>query len=552
MKTISKAVLALLVFSLTVFGVSSCSSESNAIRNLDKYLGQQISWERCKASYLVEERSRSNAYQNSSVDCSSVLVPATYQGSQLTPEFEIQMMRLHSAANSEYLGTLFINPGGPGGSGIEQVQYSEFPPELLKHYNIIGFDPRGVGKSILKDEGEIKCSDTTDYKTYFDLESSPENLEEFKASIPVFDNYYTECAKANPFWWTLSTENVVKDLELMRAVVSKDEPLNFIGSSYGTTIAGLYISRFPEHVGKMVLDSPTTANDDLIGSALENYKSIEAKINTYLDFYALKKGISSKQAWDQLLRFRQLADDDELYGYAGIYQSEIDPDIMISSESLLVHGIEALSYIPESDAKSLFVTGMDNLAEYGDNSLFEYFALQLDGYDPESLSGSSLEAKNLKRTNAYEVMTIVNSLDYAPEELDTEEQKLLMQKAKLIAPKYIELQQDSSGFEYFGPSLGLDWRKMAANDDSIPDPPTDPLPRENKSGKKVLVIGAIHEAVTPYKFSKETAKLLNSPLISVDDSVHAPAAYYNNACLNEVLINYFVRGIVPEDLTCSS
>ncbi|NDD26317.1 MAG: alpha/beta fold hydrolase, partial [Actinobacteria bacterium] len=145
------------------------------------------------------------------------------------------MMRLNTAKDADYMGTIFINPGGPGQSGIEQLQWSNFPEDLIAHYNIVGFDPRGVGNSDLSDGTEIKCSDELDYRSYFEGEGSPANLEEYEASIAAGDKYFTDCIEKNPYWWTMSTKSVVDDLEIMRKVLLKDEPLNFIGSSYGTT-----------------------------------------------------------------------------------------------------------------------------------------------------------------------------------------------------------------------------------------------------------------------------------------------------------------------------
>jgi hypothetical protein len=198
------------------------------------------------------------------------------------------------------------------------------------------------------------------------------------------------------------------------------------------------------------------------------------------------------------------------------------------------------------------VKAMQDLVDYHYNKSFEYYALRMDGYDPESLDGASLEEKKLERSNSFEIMTIVNSMDYSPEDLTVAQQKEFAKRVSAVAPKLYSLSKDSSGYQYFGESLGLDWQKIAKADDSIPDPPTTPLIRENKSGKKLLIIGSIYEAVTPYRFSKDTAKLLKSPLISVESSTHGPAAGYDIPCLNNVLIDYFVNDVVPEDMTCEA
>ena len=547
-----RAFVALGVLALSAITISSCSTDPNARKDLQYYLSQQVTWANCEKELFIDSEQQSDIIKKSKPDCTTIMVPANYLGTADTPDFNIRMMRIHKAPASKLMGTIFINPGGPGGSGIEQLQWSNFPEELLNHYNIIGFDPRGVGSSELSDGTQIKCSDTLDYRTYFEGEASPANFEEYSESIPLMDEYYNDCAERNPFWWTLSTTNVVQDLDVMRQVITGDADLNFIGTSYGTTIAGLYVATYPEHVGKIVLDSPTTVDSDPIASAVEDYKALERKLNGYLDYYAAKAGITPEKAWSNLLKFKQLADDDQLVGFAGIYPSPWDPDQMLSSESLLNRGILALNYYPEQTAKEEFAYAMQELEENRSNAVFEYYAFQLDGYNPESLTGSSLEEKELERSNEFEIMTIVNSMDYSPDELTVEEQKEYAKRTQAVAPKLYKLSIDSSGYRYYGEALGLDWEKIAEADDAIPDPPEEPLIRENKSGKKLLIVGSIDEAVTPYQFSKDTAELLKSPLISVESSVHGPAAGYNIACLNKVLVEYFVDDIVPGDMTCKA
>jgi pimeloyl-ACP methyl ester carboxylesterase len=549
MKRFIPTSVALILLSVSL---SACSPGETS-KSLDQYLSQEVSWAECSEDLFVEVDQQSSLFKSLTPDCSTVLVPANYETSSAeNKEFGIALMRISKATESDFKGTLFINPGGPGGSGIEQLQWSNFPDGLVKHFDIVGFDPRGVGASQFTDGTEIKCSDELDYRTYFEGEASPSNFEEYQASIPLSDEYYNDCVDRNPLWWTLSTSNVVDDLDVMKQVITGDEPLNFIGTSYGTTIAGLYVSKYPENVGKIVLDSPTTVDEDPIKSAVENYKAMETKLNSYLDYYAEQEGKTSAEAWQDLLYVKQMADDDELIGYAGLVRSDTEPSLMVSSESLLTRGILALNYFPEQDAKEEFAKAIKEAIDYQSNWAFEFYALRMDGYDPESLKGSSLSAKKLKRSNSFEIMTIVNSMDYSPEELSAQDQKKMAKQMKAAAPKLYALNLDFSGYQYYGESLGVDWVSIANEDDSIPDPPTTPLIRENKSGKKLLIVGSIYEAVTPYQFSKDTAKLLKSPLISVESSTHGPAAGYDIPCLNDVLIDFFVNDIVPADMTCKA
>ncbi|NQV40657.1 MAG: hypothetical protein HQ505_09065 [Nitrosopumilus sp.] len=97
--------------------------------------------------------------------------------------------------------------------------------------------------------------------------------------------------------------------------------------------------------------------------------------------------------------------------------------------------------------------------------------LSLDGYDPDSLEGSSLAAKDIIRSNEYEVRVIVNTMDYAPEPLTTEEQIELNERADAVAPLPSTLNSDASGYEFVGPPKGVSWDDFATADPLIPDSP---------------------------------------------------------------------------------
>ncbi|MEY4310390.1 MAG: hypothetical protein RLZ71_316 [Actinomycetota bacterium] len=535
----------------TIVSVSGCSLFPESPRDLTEYLAQEADWSDCDTDLLMSEQSLSDVFKASEYDCATILVPAKYTGSDDTENFQIQMMRIPAANPDEYMGAIFINPGGPGESGVEQVQWSPFPEELHQHYDIIGFDPRGVGSSNFEDGTKIHCSDHLDYISYFKSEVTPANTEEAEANIKANNHYLKDCAQRNPDWWTLSTTNVVDDLEIMRAVVTGKAPLNFIGSSYGTTIAGTYVSKYPKHVGKIVFDSPTALDNSSVDSALADAKEAEGKLTRYLVGYARYAKITVGEAWQRLLKIRKWADDDKLIGFAGLKPVPGDENgNMISSEALLLKGIFAMNYLPEDQAVSTFTQAMDALYTQKWNGQFELYALWLDGYDSDILGLVSGEENSEGRNNSFEIMTIVNTMDYSPLGWSEEEQNRYDAKYKKVSPKWNKLYQDPGRFEYKGDLTDMSWEQLARDDASIPDPPAEPPVRTNTSGKKVLIIGSTKESVTPFVFAKETAKAMKSPLISVDSATHAPAAGYDIPCLNKILIDYFVNDKVIESQSC--
>ena len=547
MKRRGASVAFLGVFSLAV---SACAAASPADvspqeRDLADYYAQEVSWGECDSEWLIDDEV--STLGESSLDCATILVPAVYDDSADAPDFELALMRRSVADDPQ--GVIFINPGGPGVSGVGQVQFSNFPDELLGSFDIVGFDPRGVNHSSFADGTEIRCSDVTDYITYFE-EGSPANESELDEVVEVLDAHYEGCHADNPYWWTLSTDNVAKDLDILREVVTPGQPLNFLGSSYGTTIAGRYVSDFPDQVGRIVLDSPTTVDTDRIESRLEKLAADEEKLRGFVQGYADNQEITFDQAWETVLEIRQLADDDQLYGFAGPTPAEEYPDTQISSESLFTRGIAALNYVPQADAQNYFNQGIFDAVQYRWNGTFEWFAFWLDGYDPETLYGESIEAKEMVRSNEYEIRTMVNTMDFSQAPLSEQQQREFSDRAEDVAPLLSALYSDASGYEYFGPPKGLSWYQIALDDPSIPIPPDEPFVPSNPSGAELLIIGSTDESVTPFSFAEDTAEILGGTLIAVESDIHAPAGNYTNDCVNRILIDYFLDRADIEPVTC--
>lgn len=549
----SKRLIALVT--VLILSAVGCGSKATASQSADltAYQTQEFSWGACPAEYFLPADQIGATFKKSSADCATVTVPALYAGDQTLPDFKIAMLR-QPATGPNKLGTLFINPGGPGESGIEELQWTNFPAEIRKTYDIVGFDPRGVNLSAPADGHQIKCNTQSDFETYWTGDSTPSNDAEYLANLDMGDAYYRLCSEDNPTWWTLSTKNVVDDLELMRQVVTGNEPLNFLGSSYGTTIAAEYITRYPSHVGHIALDSPTTNDPMKPADQIVEAKAVEANVLRLAKGYAKARGMTLAAVKKLMLKVRKDGDDGKLRGFAGMTVLDSENEIHLSTEYMFTHGIRVLTYYDQATSQKYFNQGMDDVTSSDKwNALFEYFAMYMDGYDPETLGGKTYDPSKIKRNNSYEIMTIVNSMD-----LDTTDhssksaQRKLADKIKKASPFWTALNSDATNYEYKGNREGIDWISLAKADSNIPDPPTKKPVRTNRSGKKVLVVGAKFESTTPYAFAIKTAADLKSPLVTFNGTGHAPLAGFDKKCLNAIFIKYFVNNKLPtKSVTCT-
>ena len=546
MKNIVRIVSAAAVTLLAIGSITACSA-SNAI-DLASYRAQQPTWAACDKDWLIDADSRSTEFTSAKVDCTTITAPARYDIKVGAPDYGIAMMRIKASGTK--LGTLFINPGGPGGSGVEELQSTPFPKEILEAYDIVGFDPRGVKHSTFVDGTEIRCSNATDFATYWTGEMSPANDAEYIAGIELQDAHVTQCVKDNPYWYTMSTAYVVQDLDLMRQVLTGDEPLNFLGSSYGTTIAATYIGTFPEHVGRIVLDSPTNNAPPSVDLAAIDSKAFEAKLMGWIKGYAKHAKMTVAEVKQLLLDIRQWGDDDQLIGFAGTEVVSAENHTFRSNEALFLHGLQVLQYMTDKNAQDSFNQAIDELAKYKWNGTFEWLALSLDGYDPSKLENrTSYKPSQLVRDNSFEVMMIVNEMDVNWPELKDSEERAMYKVVSKVAPFWTKLSEDPSGYFYDGKRKAVDYVDFALKDDLIPDPPTSTPVRVNNSGKAVLVVGSRKESVTPFAFAEQTAKELKSPLLIFEGSIHAPIAHFDNKCLNTAFVDYLVKGKLPTNGT---
>ena len=529
-------------------------NEALAATDLTPYTNQSIEWKDCPSQYLEAASNQSSVFKDSIITCGTLLVPALYGKDSTLPDFGIAMMKM-SPKGGATKGSLFINPGGPGESGISELQWAPFPSEIANAYDIIGFDPRGVGFSKPINGKQITCSTKLDFESYWKYYTYPKNARQAKYNQAQSNKYYTDCAKSNPTWWTIATSSVVRDLEMMRSVLTPSSPLNFLGSSYGTTIAAEYITRFPSQIGHIILDSPTTNVPESDASQIAGRKAREANIMRLVRNYAKAKGKSVKSIQAKMLQVKIWSEKGELTGFAGIKVVNKSRDLRQSNSYLFLHGLLAMTYYDNSFIQRYFNIALDNLfSRFHYNGNFEWFSFNLDGYDTSTLGGKTYDPNTIKRNNSYEILDIVSSLDLnAPDTRTPKQNRALDKKLEKASPFYTKLLASPYKYKWPGDGKYLDWTKLALKDPAIPNPPKKKPARTNTSGKGVLVVGSRYESTTPYSFAVKTAADLKSPLVTLNGTVHAPVAGFEYKCLNTIAINYLVNDVLPANGTqCST
>lgn len=233
---------------------------------------QHISWGACTSEPADDPTADLSGFQ-----CGSVVVPLDY-ANPAGKDVTLALVKWPAANQANKVGSLLTNPGGPGASGVDFVEESksEFDGALHAHYDIIGFDPRGLGRS-----DPITClDDKTQDKLY---EQDPPKDATARANKAAQDSktLAAACEKHSgdllPY---VGSKYVAQDMDLIRQVLG-DKKLNYLGISYGTYIGSVYAEQFPANVGRMVLDGAVDPNADQLEANVQQQVGFEKSLEKF-------------------------------------------------------------------------------------------------------------------------------------------------------------------------------------------------------------------------------------------------------------------------------
>ncbi|MFD3540346.1 alpha/beta hydrolase [Streptomyces sp. NPDC058662] len=441
--------------------------------------------------------------------CSTMKAPLDYAAAGSGQDVDIAVARRPATGPGKRLGSLVVNPGGPGGSGLGYLQaYAGigYPAPVRAQYDMVSFDPRGVDRS-----SPVECLTGPAMDTYTQVDQTPDDAAERARLVAAFKEFAAGCQKRSqrilPF---VSTVDAARDMDLLRGVLG-DRKLTYVGASYGTFLGATYADLFPDRVGRLVLDGAM----DPSRPALDLNRDQTAGFETAFTAFAVD---CAKQPDCPLGRGGPAAVGARLKEFFRKVDAQPVPTGEAGrplGESLATTGVIAALY-----DESAWPQLRDALAS----------AMDGDGAGLLSLADSYYEREpdgtyaNLMFANAA-----VNCLDQPP---------------AFNGPEAVDAALPS--FEKASPvfGAGLAWASLNCAYWPVKAKGTaKPLTAEG--APPIVVVGTTRDPATPYKWAQAlAAQLTSGTLLTYDGDGHT-AYGRGSSCIDSAINEYLLQGTPP-------
>ena len=451
---------------------------------------QKLVWSSCSAGF----------------QCATLKVPLDY-ANPTGASIGIKVVRLRASGSAKRLGSLVLNPGGPGGSGIEYARAAAdvVSDAIRAQYDIVGFDPRGVGSS-----DPIKCLTGPETDQLLAVSGDPRTAGEVAQVSAVSAALGRNCKLRDPqLIGFVGTRNVGQDLDILRAALG-DSKLNYLGKSYGTFIGSTYAEEFPTRVGRMVLDGAIDPSLDASQLALGQALGFEIALRRFVaDCPKQSDCPLTGNVEAGLAQIRSMLADLAINPLPGDGKRQL-------VQALGVTGVVSALY----DATNGWAALRSGLAAAfaGDGSVL----LQLvDYYSQRDSSGHYAN-------NGTDALYAVDCIDRP--DMTTPAQTIV------LAKQWAKLAPTFGAYLAWGNLPCYNW----------PATQTDGAHRITAPGSPpILVVGTTHDPATPYPWAKSLAGQLSQGVLLTWTGDGHTAYRLGSSCIDSAVDKYLLTAVTP-------
>lgn len=437
-------------------------------------------------------------------DCARINVPLNY-ADPTGRKISIAMVRVHDTTVKP-IGSLLVNPGGPGASGVELALglVPQLAGTLLKHFDLVGFDPRGVGSST-----PISCLTDAEKDTANAFSPDVRTAKGFAAAKMSAASTADKCnAKYGSELPYFNTVNTARDMNQIRQAVG-DTKLNYLGFSYGTELGAQYAHLFPGTIRAAVLDGAVNPLTDDITSFANQLQGFEQSFDQFAA-YCVKTSPCSALGNSRKVVYKVAAE-------ASKSPIPARGDSRKATSSLVYTGVLSALY-----SRSTWPTLGSALLQAERGNAAGLLSLA-DQYN---------ERNNGHYTNISDANLTIGCNDSKPGPSDS--------KVRATTASWVKR----------FPMFGL-WSaaSLFSCQQWQPKRTVPALPTAQSSSHKILVVGNLHDPATPYEGAKALTKTLgNAELLSWDGEGHT-SYLRGSSCVDNAVNTYLIKGTLPRSGT---
>ncbi|MFD4242310.1 alpha/beta hydrolase [Streptomyces sp. NPDC058525] len=425
---------------------------------------------------------------------------------------EIALARIPATDRKKRLGSLLLNFGGPGAPGIESLAADpDAFADLGERYDLVAFDPRGVGHS-----EPVSCGGTQ--------HTALEEGADAAAVLAALRAVVRSCELASgPVLPYVGTVHVARDLDLIRRALG-DKKLNYLGFSYGTRLGAVYAAQFPGTTGRMVLDGVDSLTEPLAEQALASARGQQRALDNFLTWcahqYGCVYGTNTRTAREKVEALVTRLDEEPLVGHDGSYVTGQD----------LVYAIGAALYSP------LMWPALADALKTAERGGDPAELLQLGApVEPSNGEDEQPDGPGTVPADNSEAALIAVSCADDPDRSDEKAGAAAVEKElEALEEEFLKVSK------IFGPSqlttvLSCYGRPAG----------TDFIRRIDRPGApRMLLVGTRGDPATPYEWTEETAERLGSAVI-VDYKGDGHTGYGSSPCVREYVDRFLLSGRLP-------
>ncbi len=456
---------------------------------LEKFYQQQPDWQRCGQGN----------------QCATITVPLDYSKPD-GETIELRARKVPARDRTGKIGTLFVNPGGPGASGQQYAAAASlaFGSALLRKFDIVGWDPRGVGEST-----PVRCLDTEQMDKFVAVDGSPDNEAEITALDNETKTFANGCEqRSGKLLPHVSTKDAARDIDVLRGIVG-DSELYYLGASYGTYLGATYAELFPKNVGRLVLDGAVDPSKTAEESAIAQAKGFDTALEAFAEDCAQRSCELGSTKQEVLAKVDKVLTETDATPLPGNGDRQVNQAIAVLAVIFPLYVKEYWPRLEEAVVDALGGNGSRLLA-------------LADEYTRRTPSGY--------QSNSNEVIYAVNCVD-RPDITSVAQAKAEEPKFKAASPRF-------GSYLLWGSLACANW----------PVKPEDkPHPIKASGAKPIVVVGTTRDPATPYEGAVALANQLDSGILISRDGDGHTGYHLGNECVDDAVESFLLRGTTPED-----